>query len=386
MKYFLIAGEASGDLHGSHLIEDIRQCDPLAQFQFLGGDLMAAAAGAAPIIHYRDMAYMGFVEVAKHLPAILGFLRTARQAIDTWLPDRVILIDYPSFNLKVARHAHERGIAVHYFISPKVWVWKQWRVKDIRRWVDQMYCILPFEPDWYARHDYQATYVGNPTMQEITQALPTMPSREAFCAQHGLDPARPIIALLPGSRVKEIRDNLPSMLDAAYRHPDCQVAIAAAPNIDEKEFTHCAQDKSGCHHALCIVRCALNYATWQLVHHARVALVTSGTATLETAMLGTPQVACYRMNGKRWTYSICSRLLKTKYVTLPNLIADEPVIPELLVHNCNAAGIDHHLTALLADTPQRQAQLDGYRRIAARLGTDSCTLTAARLITQDPSK
>ena len=215
MKYFLIAGEASGDLHGSHLIEAIARCDSEAQFRFLGGDLMQRAAGVAPIIHYRDMAYMGFVEVAKHLPTILGFMRTARQAIDQWRPDHVVLIDYPSFNLKIARHAHERGIAVHYFISPKVWVWKQWRVKDIKRSVDHMYCILPFEPEWYARHDYRATYVGNPTVQEIGQAIQSMPTREQFCAEHGLDPSRPIIALVPGSRVKEIRDNLPSMLQAA---------------------------------------------------------------------------------------------------------------------------------------------------------------------------
>ena len=371
MKYFLIAGEASGDLHGSRLMEDIRHCDSEAQFQFLGGDLMAAAAGTAPIIHYRDMAYMGFVEVVKHLPAIMGFLRTAKRAIDTWRPDRLILIDYPSFNLKVACHAHDQGIAVHYFISPKVWVWKSWRVKDIRRYVDQMYCILPFEPDWYSRHDYQATYVGNPTMQEISEALPTMPSREDFCAEHGLYSSRPIIALIPGSRVKEIRDNLPTMLEAARRHPDCQLAIAAAPNIDSRLYDELAQDVP-----------LIADATWQIMRHARVALVTSGTATLETAMLGTPQVACYRMNGKKLTSNICRRLLKGQYFTLPNLIADAPIIPELMVHLCNVDNVDGHLTALLGDTPERQAQLDGYRDIAKRLGTNNCTATAAQLITQ----
>lgn len=356
-------------------MEDIRKCDSEAQFHFLGGDLMAAAAGIVPIIHYRDMAYMGFVEVAKHLPAIMGFLRTAKSDIDAWRPDNVVLIDYPSFNLKVARHAHERGIAVHYFISPKVWVWKSWRVKDIRRYVDQMYCILPFEPDWYARHDYQVTYVGNPTMQEIGEALSTMPDREDFCAEHGLDNSRPIIALIPGSRVKEIRDNLPTMLEAASRHPDCQLAIAGAPNIDSRLYNELAQDVP-----------LISDATWQLMRHARVALVTSGTATLETAMVGTPQVACYRMNGKKLTYSICRWLLKGKFVTLPNLIADTLVIPELMVHLCDADSIDGHLTALLGDTPERQAQLDGYRRIAARLGTNNCTATAAQFITQHLSQ
>ena len=372
MKYFLIAGEASGDLHGSHLIEAVRQRDNDAQFQFLGGDLMQQAAGVAPIIHYRDMAYMGFVEVAKHLPAILGFMRTARRAIDDWRPHHVVLIDYPSFNLKIARHAHELGIGVHYFISPKVWVWKEWRVRDIKRYVDHMYCILPFEPEWYAQRDYHATYVGNPTMQEIAEALPQLPDREEFCREHELDPSRPIIALVPGSRVKEIRDNLPSMLQAASRHRHCQLAIAAAPNIDPALYASMARGVP-----------IVEGATWTLVRHARVAIVTSGTATLETAVLGTPQVACYRMTGSKWLYKFYRRLLKGNYVTLPNLIADQPVIPELLMHLCNADTIDRHLTALLPDTPQRQAQLDGYRSMLARLGTSHCADTAARLIAEN---
>ena len=170
MKYFLIAGEASGDLHASHLIESLKQLDAQAEFRFLGGDLMAAQAGVEPIIHYRDMAYMGFADVVKHLGKILGFLGTARRAIDEWQPAALVLVDYPSFNLKVAKYAHNLGIPVHYFISPKVWVWKEWRVKDIRRYVDHMYCILPFESDWYRERGYKATYVGNPTVQEVADA------------------------------------------------------------------------------------------------------------------------------------------------------------------------------------------------------------------------
>lgn len=330
---------------------------------------MQQAASTAPIIHYRDMAYMGIVEVVKHLPAIMGIMRTARRAIDQWHPDHVVLIDYPSFNLKIARHAHERGLAVHYFISPKVWVWKEWRVRDIKRYVDHMYCILPFEPEWYAQRGYHAVYVGNPTMQEITDALPSMPHREAFCNEHDLDPSHPIIALVPGSRVKEIHDNLPLMLEAARRHPECQLAIAAAPNIDESVYGELGDVK------------LVKGQTWPLVHHARVAIVTSGTATLETAMLGTPQVACYRMNGKKWLYKLCRRLMKGKYVTLPNLIADECVIPELLIHMCTAESIDQHLSALLPDSPQRQGQLDGYRRMLSRLGDSNCATLAAQKLT-----
>ncbi|MBR5672838.1 MAG: lipid-A-disaccharide synthase [Muribaculaceae bacterium] len=370
MKYFLIAGEASGDLHAAHLIESLKQEDPGAEFRFLGGDLMAAQAGVDPIIHYRDMAYMGFADVVKHLGKILGFLGTARRAIDEWHPDGVILVDYPSFNLKVAKYAHNLGIPVHYFISPKVWVWKEWRVKDIRRYVDHMYCILPFEPDWYQERGYKATYVGNPTVQEVAQASKDFPDFAHFIEKNNL-PDRPIIALVPGSRVREIRDNLPLMLQAAARHPEYQPVIAGAPSIDDDLYRTVMGDK-----AVPVLR----DATYPLVHHARAALVTSGTATLETALLGTPQVACYRFNGSKWSYNFYRRLLSGKYVTLPNLITDEPVIPELLMHLCTVDSIDEHLSQLLGDTPERTAMLDGYRRLADRLGTNVCTATAAHLI------
>ena len=370
MKYFLIAGEASGDLHASHLIESLKQLDPEAQFRFLGGDMMSAQAGTQPIIHYRDMAYMGFADVVRHLGKILGFLGTARRSIDEWQPAAVILVDYPSFNLKVAKYAHNLGVPVHYFISPKVWVWKEWRVKDIRRYVNHMYCILPFEPDWYRERDYQATYVGNPTVQEVVQASKNFPDFAQFIEKFGLAD-KPIIALVPGSRVREIRDNLPLMLEAAARHPEYQAVIAGAPSIDDSLY----RDVIG-NQAVPVLR----DATYPLVHHARAAIVTSGTATLETALLGTPQVACYRFNGSKLSYNFYRRLLTGKYVTLPNLIVDEPVIPELLMHLCTVDSIDSHLSQLLADSAERTAMLDGYQRLAERLGTDVCTETAAHLI------
>jgi len=372
MKYFLIAGEASGDLHASHLIASLKQLDPQAEFRYLGGDLMAAQAGIQPIIHYRDMAYMGFADVVKHLGKILGFLGTARRAIDEWQPDALVLVDYPSFNLKIAKYAHNLGIPVHYFISPKVWVWKEWRVKDIRRYVDHMYCILPFEPDWYQERGYKAAYVGNPTVQEVAQASKDFPDFAHFIENFGLAD-KPIIALVPGSRVREIRDNLPLMLQAAARHPEYQPVIAGAPSINDDLYSAVMGEK-----AVRVVR----DATYQLVHHARAAIVTSGTATLETALLGTPQVACYRFNGSKWSYNFYRRLLTGKYVTLPNLITDEPVIPELLMHLCTVDSIDDHLSRLLGDTPEREAMLDGYRRLADRLGTNVCTATAAQLIIQ----
>ena len=370
MKYFLIAGEASGDLHASHLIESLKQLDPEAQFRFLGGDMMSAQAGTQPIIHYRDMAYMGFADVVRHLGKILGFLGTARRSIDEWQPAAVILVDYPSFNLKVAKYAHNLGIPVHYFISPKVWVWKEWRVKDIRRYVNHMYCILPFEPDWYRERDYKATYVGNPTVQEVVQASKNFPDFAQFIEKFGLAD-KPIIALVPGSRVREIRDNLPLMLEAAARHPEYQAVIAGAPSIDDSLY----RDVMG-NQAVPVLR----DATYPLVHHASAAIVTSGTATLETALLGTPQVACYRFNGSKLSYNFYRRLLTGKYVTLPNLIVDEPVIPELLMHLCTVDSIDSHLSQLLADSAERTTMLGGYQRLAERLGTDVCTETAARLI------
>lgn len=371
MKYFIIAGEASGDLHGAELIKAISAIDPEAQYRFLGGDLMAAAAGTQPLVHYREMAHMGFIDVARHLRPILGFLRTARDTVEQWHPHAVVLIDYPSFNLKVAKRAHELGIPTFYFISPKVWVWKEWRVKAIKRDIDTMCCILPFEPDFYRKHDYEATYVGNPTVAEISRAKTQMASRESFCQTHGLAPQKSIIALVPGSRIKEIRDNLPTMLDAAFRHPDCQLAVAAAPGIDRSLYDTIIGDKQ--------VQ-VIDNDTWTLVYHSKVALVTSGTATLETTLLGTPQVACYRMGGSKWLYRFYRRLLKGDYVTLPNLIANKPIIPELLLHNCSADNIDRHLTELLGDTPQRQQQLDGYASIKHTLGTNIAAETTAQTI------
>ena len=373
MKYFIIAGEASGDLHASHLINAIKQRDAQAQFDFFGGDLMARAAGKSPIVHYRDMAYMGFIEVLKHLREILGFMKTARQAISRIKPDAIILVDYPSFNLKIAKFAHNLGIKVHYFISPKIWAWKEFRVRSIKRYVDHMHCILPFEVDFYKKHNYEVNYVGNPTVAEINKALTTMHSRQEFGRLNGLD-ERPIIAIVPGSRIKEINDNLPAMLEAAARHPEYQMVIAAAPSVNPNVYYTIID-------AMNSPALIVTGQTWELVHHARVALVTSGTATLETAMLGTPQVACYRMNGSKLLYTFYGMFIKGKYVTLPNLIADEPVIPELLLHHCSPDTIDHHLAALLPDGDQRTAQLNGYARMQARLGTSDCCATAATTIT-----
>lgn len=374
-KYFIIAGEASGDIHGASLIRALRQEDADAQFQFLGGDMMAEAAGVKPLIHYRDMAYMGFVEVLKHLPTILGFMATAKKAIMDNRPDAVILIDYPSFNLKIAKFAHDKGIPCFYFISPKVWVWKEYRVKQIKRYIARLFSILPFETAFFRKHDYEVEYVGNPSVKEIDEAAQQFTHFSTFVADNGLDDEKPIIAIVPGSRRKEIRDNLPTMVEAALRHPDYQLVIAGAPSISQHLYDEVLEP-------LGVQVPVLHGKSFELVHHARVALVTSGTATLETAILGTPQIACYRMNGSKFIYKFYRRLLKGKYVTLPNLVTDEPIIPELLLHFCSADAVDSHLTALLADSAERKQMLDGYSRMRQILTNKDCTTCTAQGIVE----
>lgn len=374
MRYFMIAGEASGDIHGGALIAALQEHDKEAQFDFLGGDSMSLSAGHGPIVHCREMAFMGFIEVMKHLASILGFMKQAKRAMLHNRPDALILIDYPSFNLKIAKWAKSQGIPVFYFISPKVWAWKEWRVNDIKRYVDRMFSILPFETEFYRRHDYKVDYVGNPTVKEIATARQHMRSDSGLRAHFGLHPTKPIIALLPGSRLKEIRDNLPTMIAAASLHSSCQAVIAGAPNIDDDTYALAIKDKK---------IPVLRDATLELVAHSRAALVTSGTATLETALLGTPQVACYRMNGSKLVYKFYSKLIKGKWVTLPNLITNSPIIPELLLHHCSVENVDDHLTQLLSGTQERQAMIDGYKKLAMILTTDDCAQnTAKRIIDQ----
>lgn len=372
MNYFIIAGEASGDIHGSQLVASIKKADEKAEFRFLGGDMMAQEAGHAPIIHYRDMAFMGFVEVLKHLGSIMGFMRTVKAEISANRPDALILIDYPSFNLRVAEYAHSIGIPVFYFISPKVWAWKEFRIKQIKKCVDHMFSILPFEVSFYKKHNYAVQYVGNPTVKEIAEASLTFRSCNEFLAANGCSVGKPIIALVPGSRVKEIKDNLPSMVAAASRHPDYTAIIAGAPGIDHSLYAHVLGDYD---------MPVVYGQTFELTHHAHAALVTSGTATLETALLHTPQVACYRMNGSKLIYNFYRRLIHGRFVTLPNLIADKPVIPELLLHHCTPHAIDGILSQLLDDgSALRASMLAGYDEMARMLGDNDCTATAAAQI------
>lgn len=371
MKYMLIAGEASGDLHASHLIKWLKKFDEEAEFRFFGGDLMAAEARRNPDLHYDMMNVMGFSEVLRKLPTLASNLRRAKRLLRDFRPDALVLVDYPGFNLTLAAYAHKLGIPVHYFISPKVWAWKEYRVRSIKKNVDRMYSILPFEVPFYKKHGYDVTYVGNPSVQEIAHAMGHIPPKKHFMERQGLTDERPIIALLPGSRRGEIRNNLPLMIEAAKRFPEFQYVVGAAPAVGEKFYREVAQDPG--------LRLAFG-CTPTLLKYSQAAVVTSGTATLETALIGTPQVVVYRANGMAISYKIMEKLLKVKYVSLPNLIVGNQIVPELLVHKCTVDSIARELSPLLQPSPRRDFQLQGYRNMQRRLGTYVAAEYTAELI------
>jgi len=369
--YFISAGEASGDLHASQFIRELRKTDSDARFCFLGGDLMAAEAGTQPVIHYRQMAYMGFSEVLQHLPDVMANLKLAKNVISRVRPDALILVDYPSFNLKLAKHANELGIPVYYYISPKVWAWKEWRVRDIRRYTRRVLSILPFEVPFYRSHGMEIDYVGNPSVEEIDARLHSLEPEANFRSDNLLG-GKPLIALVPGSRSGEIRDNLPIMLEAVRPLASKYTAVVAgAPGIDHELYASLTDAP------------VIYDRTTALMAHSTVALVTSGTATLECALTGTPQVVCYRANGSRISYELMRRLLKVSYVSLPNLIADAPVVPEMLLHECTPVKVLEAMMRLLPGKSGREAQLRGYAAMRHRLGTGNAAATAARIITND---
>ncbi len=372
MKYMIIAGEASGDLHAANVIKSLKKIDTASDIRFFGGDLMAKEAGHAPDLHYDQMNVMGFSEVIRKLPVIMRNLKQAKTLLRDFHPDALILVDYPGFNLKMAKFAHKLHIPVHYFISPKVWAWKEWRVKKIKKYVDRLYSILPFEVGFFKKHNYDVTYVGNPSVQEIAYSIGHIPPKKHFMERQGLDDPRPIIALLPGSRRGEIRNNLPLMIAAAKRFPDFQYVVGAAPAIPEKFYREIAQDPG--------LKVVFG-STHTLLKYSQAAVVTSGTATLETALIGTPQVVVYRANGVKLSYKIMEKMLKVKYVSLPNLIVGNNIVPELLVHNCTVGSISRELSPILQPSPRRDWQLAGYRTMQRKLGNSVASEYVAELIT-----
>lgn len=359
MKYYIIAGEASGDLHGSWLVRGLQQADPEARVRGWGGDLMARE-GMQLDVHYRDTAFMGFVEVVRNLPTILRLMAKCKRDILAFQPDALILIDYPGFNLRMAQWAKARGIEVFYYISPQVWAWKEGRVATIRRAVDRMFVILPFEPAFYARHGIEVSYFGHPLVDEVTDFLKqNTPDRAAFAERHGLRPDAPIVALLPGSRRQEITRALGVMLEVARRQPHRQFVIAGAPSMDPAFYTPFLARAP--HDNLHLV----HDQTWPLLSVADAALVTSGTATLETAIFGVPQVVCYR--GNYLSYLIARRLVKVRWISLVNLIMGEALVTELIQDDFNEERTAAELDRLFE--PERLGQLqEGYAALRKKLG------------------
>lgn len=370
----MIVGEASGDLHASRLMRSLRQYDAKAEFRFFGGDLMKAEGGTL-VRHYRDLAYMGFIPVLLHLPTIFKNMSFCKRDIVEWKADVVILVDYPGFNLDIAKFLHKNtSIPVYYYISPKVWAWKEWRVKSIKRDVSEMFSILPFEVAFYERrHHYPIHYVGNPTAEEVrTFKDGYSETKEEFCRRNGLEPSKPIIALLAGSRKQEIKDNLPAMLASVKAvAADYQCVLACAPSIDDSYYRKVIGQGSVL---------MVHDDTYPLLAHSTAALVTSGTATLETALFDVPQVVCYETPLPkiiRWGFN---HVIKCDYISLVNLVADKEVVPELFADRFSVDNIKRHLLALLPGTADREKMLAGYEIVRQRLGTESAPDNAARVM------
>ena len=373
MKYYLIAGEASGDLHASHLMHELQNADPQAQFRFFGGDMMQDVGGTR-VRHYRELAYMGFIPVLLHLRTIMRNMAMCKDDIRQWQPDVVILVDYPGFNLSIARFVKSHtGIPVFYYISPKIWAWKEWRIKAIKRDVDELFSILPFEvPFFEQKHHYPIHYVGNPTAGEVRQFKASYTETfSEFTTRHHLS-QKPIIALLAGSRRQEIADNLPAMIQAASRFHDYQLVLAGAPGIDASQYSRLIEGTG--------VSLVQN-DTYALLSHATLAVVTSGTATLETALFGVPQVVCYKTPLPRFIAFCRRHVLKVKYISLVNLIADEEVVTELVADTFSAENIARCLADIMPGETGRQRMLDGYRRVHDLLGDSNAPETAARIMT-----
>ena len=364
MKYYLIAGEASGDLHASHLMKSLKEFDDNAEFRFWGGDLMTAVGGTR-VRHYRELAYMGFVPVLLHLPTILSNMRRCKRDIVDWQPDCVILVDYPGFNLTIAKYVKSKTtIPVYYYISPKIWAWKEYRIKNIRRDVDELFSILPFEvPFFEQRHHYPIHYVGNPTADEVREFLSAYEKTAV--------PTRPIIALLAGSRKQEIKDNLPAMMEAVSPYmSDYQVVLAGAPGIEKDYYDTFLRGKG--------IDVVYNQ-TYPLLAEAHAALVTSGTATLETCLFKVPQVVCYETPLPRLIGWLRKKVLRVKYISLVNLIADREVVTELVADTFSVTNIRRELEKIL-DGPVRQSMLDDYEEISRRLGHQKAPEQTAKLI------
>ena len=367
MKYYLIAGEPSGDLHGANLIRGLKEADPQAEFRFWGGDMMAEAGGRGNLAkHYRETSFFGIVQVLLNLRTISRQMKECRADVAAFAPDVLILIDYPGFNMKMARFAHECGIRTFYYIAPKVWAWREHRVKAIRRYVDRLYCIFPFERAYFARHGIEPVFEGKPLVDALAARCGELPSPEEFRRRNGLD-GRPIVALLAGSRRAEIRDNLPLMAELSRRFPDRQFVVAGVPWIDRALYERYMAG-SGIRYV-----CDQTYET---LRAAEAAVVTSGTATLETALLNVPEVVVYRTYG--WQVRLRPYVLKVPYVSLVNLNLGREAVREIIQSSLDATEAATELRAILEGGPKRERMLADFDELRAVIGEAGASRRFAR--------
>ena len=370
MKYYIIAGEASGDLHGSNLMRGLKQADPDAEFRFWGGDLMKAQDENL-VRHYKDTAIIGFWEVVKKLRRILGNIDYCKKDILDYKPDVVVLIDYPGFNFRIAKFAKNKGLRVFYYIAPKVWAWKESRVKKLQKYVDKLFIIFPFEVDYFKRWNIDARYEGNPLTDLIDERLENKKSFNEFIAINDL-PDKPVIAVLAGSRKQEVDYILPRIKQLIKYFPDYQFVLAAAPSLNEVFY-----EKYLPNHEMAVV---FNQ-TYDTLMHSSVAIVASGTATLEAALLGAPQVVCY--GGSEISYQIGKRLVKVKYISLVNLIMDKPVLKELIQHDMSVEKMKSELDSLLSDALRRKQVVDDYAELREMLGERGSSYRVAKAMVDE---
>ncbi len=375
MKYYIIAGEASGDLHASNLMKELKCEDSCAEFRFWGGDLMAAQGGKM-VKHYRETAFMGFLTVLKNLKKIRTHFALCKRDLLQYQPDVLILVDYPGFNLRMAQFAKKNGFRVHYYISPKVWAWKENRVKTIKKYVDCMFTIFPFETEFYKKHNYKVHFGGNPLLDAIENRLGKEETFNDFTHRNALS-AQPIVAILAGSRKQEIERILPIMIQASENFPEYQFVIAAAPAISKEFYNRVMNGRK--------VKLVFNQ-TYQLLQQSKAALVTSGTATLETALLHTPQLVCYISGGGKFFYSIAKKILKIKYISLVNLVMDQLLVKELIQHYCTCSNITKELNELLHNADYREEMLKNYQNLHQKLGGEGASARFAKMIVNDLKK
>ncbi len=370
MKYYFISGEASGDLHAANCIKEILKIDAAADFRFTGGDLMEEVTGIKADIHIREMAFMGFVEVLKNISAIRKNFKIVKQSILKFKPDVLVLVDYPGFNLRMAKWATEHAIKVDYYISPTVWAWKEGRVEQIKKYTNKLFVILPFEEDFYKKHNHQVYFVGHPLLDAIENKRSRLKSKENFIKENLLG-QQPIIAVLPGSRVQEIEFMLKNMVDVMSNFKNYQFVIAGSNTISKHYYKSLEQKN---------IKVVFNQ-TYELMSYAEAGIIKSGTSTLESALFKLPQVVCYKTGAV--SFAIGKRLVNIKYISLVNLIMDKPVVKELIQNEFTVKNISNELSKLIHDKNYRKTMIDEYSTLIKNLGGTGASFRLAKQVTED---